>query len=371
METTKELPMRRLSLVFLPLSLLALVPSAAAQCGTTFSEGFGAGSNEGGWGFGHPGEQTWELGGNPGAFFGNPAMDTFTPRGRTKLGVASVFHGDYRAAGVSSLGIDFWTFSNTFFNSCMRPVSVQLISDPGTPGNIFDDTYVYFVTGAQAPCPGEDWKSYDVDVLSASTRLPAGWGVDPENPDPADQIWNEVIQDVDQVMWWYGNPTYQFVFEIWGAGLDNPRVTFGATPVTYCTAGASANGCQATLSASGTPSASAASGFDLLAANVEGDKDGLFFYGANGRQASSWGNGTSFQCVTPPVRRAGLLTGSGSAGLCDGTFAQDLNARWAAVPAHNPGAGSVVQAQLWYRDPFNTSNQTTSLSEAIEFCLEP
>jgi len=30
-----------------------------------------------------------------------------------------------------------------------------------------------------------------------------------------------------------------------------------------------------------------------------------------------------------------------------------------------------LQAQLWYRDPFNTSNQTTSLSDAIEFCVSP
>jgi hypothetical protein len=28
-----------------------------------------------------------------------------------------------------------------------------------------------------------------------------------------------------------------------------------------------------------------------------------------------------------------------------------------------------VQAQLWYRDPLSTSNQTTSLSDAIEFVV--
>ena len=38
----------------------------------------------------------------------------------------------------------------------------------------------------------------------------------------------------------------------------------------------------------------------------------------------------------------------------------------------NPGAGAVVQAQLWYRDPFNTANnQATSLSDAIEFLVLP
>ena len=120
-----------------------------------------------------------------------------------------------------------------------------------------------------------------------------------------------------------------------------------------------------------TSSASAPSGFDLAAGNVEGSVDGLFFYGAQGRQAAPWGNGTSYQCVVPPVKRGGPLTGSGTSGLCNGSFTQDLNALWSSNPVKNPGAGATVQAQLWYRDPFNTSNQTTSLSDAIEFLVTP
>jgi len=142
-------------------------------------------------------------------------------------------------------------------------------------------------------------------------------------------------------------------------------------PVNYCTAGVSANGCQALLSATGVASASAASGFNLIASGVEGSKDGLFFFAANGRQANTWGNGTSLQCVVPPVFRASLLSGAGTPGGCDGSFSDDLNARWTAKPAQNPGVGALVQAQLWYRDPQNTSNQTTSLSDGIEFTVCP
>jgi hypothetical protein len=147
-----------------------------------------------------------------------------------------------------------------------------------------------------------------------------------------------------------------------------------AGPVTYCTAGTSASGCTALLSVSGTASASAPSGFTLSAAGVEGAKDGLFFFATSTRQANSWGNGSSYQCVAPPVHRAGLLTGSGSAGACDGSFAQDLNALWCPTcpkSHHNPGAGALVQAQLWYRDPASTSNRSTSLSDAVEFALAP
>jgi hypothetical protein len=154
----------------------------------------------------------------------------------------------------------------------------------------------------------------------------------------------------------------------WAFGFT-PDVTVSA--VNYCTPGTTASGCQALLNASGTPSASAPSGFNLYACDVEGNKDGLFYTGTNGRQANAWGNGTSFQCVTPPVKRAGLLLGGGTNGACDNFFQQDFNAFWTAKPAKNPGAGAVVQAQFWFRDPLNTSNQTTSLSNGIEFTVAP
>jgi hypothetical protein len=143
---------------------------------------------------------------------------------------------------------------------------------------------------------------------------------------------------------------------------------------TYCTAGVSASGCQASISASGTASASAPSGFSLNVASAEGARDGLFFFGTSGRQSNSWGTSSSYQCVMTPVKRGGVLQGSGTQGLCDGTFSQDLNALWCPScpkPQKNPGAGAWVQAQLWYRDPANTSNQTTGFSNAIEFLVGP
>jgi hypothetical protein len=144
--------------------------------------------------------------------------------------------------------------------------------------------------------------------------------------------------------------------------------------LTYCTAGTSASGCQATLSASGLASISAPSGFTLTAANVEGSKDGAFYFGTTGKQANPWGNGTSFQCVAPPVTRTGILNGVGTVGLCDGSFARDLNAFWCPTctfASKAPGAGTLVQTQLWYRDPDSTSNQKMSLSDAIEFLVAP
>jgi hypothetical protein len=142
----------------------------------------------------------------------------------------------------------------------------------------------------------------------------------------------------------------------------------------YCTAGTSENGCTALLSATGFPSATMTNGFTVTASTVEGQKDGLFFFGTNGPQANPWGNGTSLQCVVPPVKRGGLLTGTGTVGACDGVLSQDLNARWCPScpkPTQNPGAGTLTHIQLWYRDPGNTSNQTTSLSNGLEFTVCP
>ena len=186
-----------------------------------------------------------------------------------------------------------------------------------------------------------------------------------------------------------GSVTFVRVADFDGDGRDDVTVNtglsfpiagamsflFGAEPapgpVSYCTAGVTASGCQALISATGSPSLSAATGFDVAVAGVEGAKDGILFFGTGGRQANPWGNGTSFQCVVPPVRRTGLQVGVGTSGLCDGSFVLDFNAWMAAQPTKAPAASETVQMQCWFRDPLNTSNQTTSLSEALEFVVAP
>jgi choice-of-anchor B domain-containing protein len=145
-----------------------------------------------------------------------------------------------------------------------------------------------------------------------------------------------------------------------------------SVPSVYCTAGTSANGCAATMGASGSPSASASSGFTLTASNVEGQKQGLIFYGINGALANPWNGGTSYLCVKAPTQRTPVQSSGGSAGACDGSLAID----WNAYVAGNSGAlgvpfasGDVVWAQAWYRDP--PSPGTTSLSDGIRFTVGP
>lgn len=185
--------------------------------------------------------------------------------------------------------------------------------------------------------------------------------------DPAGGGGRSVALDGSTVL--CGHPFYSTSFLSAGAAFAF-RVASGAPVGTgYCTAGTTSGGCAALLSAYGTPSASAASGFHLVGEAVDAPTSATAFFGANGRKSATWGNGTSYLCVVAPAKRAGLRTIAGTG--CDGVFLQDLHERWTERPQQNPGAGATVQAQLWYRDAGNTSSKTSSLSDAIEFVVGP
>jgi len=139
--------------------------------------------------------------------------------------------------------------------------------------------------------------------------------------------------------------------------------------VTYCTAGVSTNGCVPTLSATGVPSVGATSGFTLVCNTLEGQKNALFYYGITGPKASVWAPGSSsYLCVKAPTQRMGTAFTNGTTGAFDGTISEDVLAYWAS----HPGAlgqpmlpGTVIDAQVWYRDP--SAPGTTNLSGAIQF----
>ena len=214
--------MRKLGIGVL-LLVVAVTPLAA---GSEFVETFDSG-NEGGWTFGAPGESQPPTGGNPGAYLDSGLLDTFAPRLRTTA-TRGVFTGDFRSKGVSSIGLDLITFNAQTTGG--RPLALMLIKDPGTPGNFADDTAAYFL-GPNIPDVGDGWLSYDYAVPSEETDLPAGWlllnmgdvGGTPNH------TWDEVIQDVDQVQFHYGDPTFVFIFQQWNLGADNLRITSTGT----------------------------------------------------------------------------------------------------------------------------------------------
>jgi hypothetical protein len=143
--------------------------------------------------------------------------------------------------------------------------------------------------------------------------------------------------------------------------------------VSYCTAGTTTAGCTALMQSTGTSSASASSGFTITANGVEGQKQGLLFYGVSGRHAGLWAPGsTSLLCVKAPVQRSGVQSTGGTLGACDGTLSLD----WNAYMSTHPGAlgqplqvGQMVNGQAWFRDP--PAPGTTNLSNGLEWIVEP
>lgn len=144
-------------------------------------------------------------------------------------------------------------------------------------------------------------------------------------------------------------------------------------PTNYCTAGVSSQGCQPLLTHSGTPSATASSGFVINALPIDGQRSATFFYGINGRQSLPWTTGSSsFFCVRAPIQRTPALGTGGSFGNCNGLASLD----WNAFAASNPGAigqpyafGMMINAQCWFRDP--PAPKSTNLSDGLEFFLQP
>jgi uncharacterized membrane protein len=168
----------------------------------------------------------------------------------------------------------------------------------------------------------------------------------------------------DVIVGWGTNPAG--FLEGWVARLGC------ATVASYCTAGTTTNGCNAMLSASGTPSASGAGSFVITANGVEGQKQGLLFYGVSGAAISAWGTTTSFLCVKAPTQRMAVQNSGGTAGACDGLLASDWNAYIAANPTAlgTPFAfGDALYVQAWFRDP--PSPKTTALSNAVSVTVCP
>lgn len=166
--------------------------------------------------------------------------------------------------------------------------------------------------------------------------------------------------------------TATFSLRVWNGAL---RYDCAPPVVTYCTAGSTTNGCSASISVDQQPSASLASVSQVTVSGVEGQKQGLMFYGVDnsGYTPLPWGFGsTSYACVQGPILRAVAMNSGGAAGQCDGTLTFD----WNAFQSTHPGAlgspfaaGDKVYVQGWFRDP--PAPRASSLSNAIELTLVP
>lgn len=153
----------------------------------------------------------------------------------------------------------------------------------------------------------------------------------------------------------------------------------GGCPALYCTPGTSGLGCIPVLSFGGPNPPSAAvhsNGFVITADQLDGQKQGIFFYSVSGPKAVPWcGVAGSYLCVRAPIGRMSVGNTGGTPNACDGTLSVDWNA-WITNRSGEVGepwsAGDHVWLQCWYRDAIAPcSNVTSNMSEALHFVLEP
>lgn len=204
------------------------------------------------------------TGGNPGAYLelddltSGPATCQFLeifPAGDP--GAMSHAHsGNWRNAGVDSVSVDFNVFQ-TSSSIGVGDVSLELTSDPGTPGDPSDDcTIRVALVGVSATTPG--WQTYVFDVPSSQMFLPATWEVDSMSPcagGSPDAAWNTVMEDVDQMRFRFdSNPASFCAFTSWIFGVDNITVEGMAMSIgtNYCAAAANSTGSEGEIGAFGS-----------------------------------------------------------------------------------------------------------------------
>jgi Tol biopolymer transport system component len=140
-----------------------------------------------------------------------------------------------------------------------------------------------------------------------------------------------------------------------------------ASPTVYCTAKTGASGCTPAVAFSGSPSATAGSGFLVCADSLVGAQSAMLVYATS--PAYTRALVTGVMCLQSPLSRTPALATGGTAGACDGSFDFDMNAWVASGVDPALAAGQAAYAQVWARDPLDLSGGI--LSEAVAFLVGP
>jgi hypothetical protein len=215
----------------LVLASVLFVATPLVAVADTFTEEFEMGSNVGGWTFGNDADTIESEGGNPGGWFHNDNLNTFAPIFRCEY-YGAMFTGNYVEMGVSRISGDFITLV-AMNGTAWYPFALLLRNTRGTPENVEDDDYVYWVDDINVWCPqlGEGWTHYDFDIpcdfVGEPQEVPEGWfGGSYENPEMLrpDVTWQDVLTSIDRVEFWWFHPAWFGIFTWWEVGADNVTI---------------------------------------------------------------------------------------------------------------------------------------------------
>jgi hypothetical protein len=226
--------MRMLLLVTMVLTFAA---SAMAQA--PLIADFEGGVNNGDWGWGPAwGDVVETAGGNPGGYMGNAYQDTPIPIMECAWDTPG-WTGDLSNA--INISADFQTFSSSNGNWIHTYYFCVLFRNHmGTPNDLLDDVFVYIDPfNYTSPGVDEGWKHYDFDLPfdfdGGPGELPAGWLGGSYNTGnatfPSDVTFQEVIQNVGRIEFWYNHPDWGAIFASFNTGADNIILTMDSDPV--------------------------------------------------------------------------------------------------------------------------------------------
>ncbi len=146
--------------------------------------------------------------------------------------------------------------------------------------------------------------------------------------------------------------------------------------IVYCTAKINSLGCTSAISATGTPSAAATSGFVVSTSSIRNQRPGVLLYGLSGRAALPFGGGTL--CLAGSIRRAAAVNsgGSPSGADCSGVLSVDMNAFARGLLGGSPDRalslpGARIGCQWWSSDPLPGNPNNPGLSDALEYSVAP
>ena len=158
-----------------------------------------------------------------------------------------------------------------------------------------------------------------------------------------------------------------------GQGYDVYLHDLGAFPTrVYCTAKTNSLGCVPAIGFAGSPSVSQGSGFQVIAHQLLNGRFGLLAYSVAGGNAVPFHGGTL--CIRQGIRRVARQFASGGFSppdTCAGTVSFDFAALIASGADASLVPAQHVWAQYWPRDNGFAVPDNASLTDALEFAIEP